>query len=300
MANNADTKIGFIGLGIMGRPMVRNLLKAGFPVTVWNRSRPGIDACIADGAAEAASPRDVAATSDIVITIVGDSPDVEAVALGSNGIIEGAHESLVHIDMTTQSPEVTRRIAERLVDAGIEMLDAPVSGGETGAINGTLSIMVGGKEPIFKRCRPAFEAMGKTLVYCGPTGSGQVVKLCNQVAVSVTNLAVCEAITLCQRSGVDPRRMLEAVGAGAGASWQLANLGPKMLDGDFRAGFKAEHQLKDLGHALDTAYAGGAALPATTIAHELFARLKDQGLGAEGTQALFKVIQAMATEPTNH
>ena len=143
MANNADTRIGFIGLGIMGRPMVRNLMAAGFPLTVWNRSRPGIDACMADGAAEASSPRAVAERSDIVITIVSDSPDVEEVALGSNGIIEGAHEGLVHVDMTTQSPEVTRRIAASLAEAGIEMLDAPVSGGETGAINGTLSIMVG-------------------------------------------------------------------------------------------------------------------------------------------------------------
>ena len=294
MANNSGTRIGFIGLGIMGRPMVRNLIAAGFPVTVWNRSRHGIDACVGEGAAEAASPCALAEHSDIIITIVGDSPDVEEVALGPNGIIEGAHAGLVHVDMTTQSPEVTRRIAASLAEAGIEMLDAPVSGGEQGAVNATLSIMAGGKEDVFERCRPAFEAMGKTLVYCGPSGSGQVVKLCNQVAVSVTNLAVCEAITLCQRSGVDPRRMLEAVGAGAGASWQLANLGPKMLEGDFRAGFKAEHQLKDLGHALDTAYAGGAALPATTIAHELFARLKDDGLGGEGTQALFKVIQAMS------
>jgi len=294
MANNSGTRIGFIGLGIMGRPMVRNLIAAGFPVTVWNRSRHGIDACVGEGATEAASPCALAEHSDIIITIVGDSPDVEEVALGPNGIIEGAHAGLVHVDMTTQSPEVTRRIAASLAEAGIEMLDAPVSGGEQGAVNATLSIMAGGKEDVFERCRPAFEAMGKTLVYCGPSGSGQVVKLCNQVAVSVTNLAVCEAITLCQRSGVDPRRMLEAVGAGAGASWQLANLGPKMLEGDFRAGFKAEHQLKDLGHALDTAYAGGAALPATTIAHELFARLKDDGLGGEGTQALFKVIQAMS------
>jgi 3-hydroxyisobutyrate dehydrogenase len=295
---NSDTRVGFIGLGIMGRPMVRNLLKAGFPVTVWNRSRPGIDACVAEGASEAASPRTVAAASDIVITIVGDAPDVEGVALGPNGILEGARPGVVHIDMTTQSPEVTRVIAARLSQAGVEMLDAPVSGGEQGAIDSTLSIMVGGREEVFERCRPVFEAMGRTIVYCGPSGSGQVVKLCNQVAVSVTNLAVCEAITLCQRSGVDPRQMLEAVGAGAGASWQLANLGPKMLDGDFRPGFKAEHQLKDLRHALETAYNGGASMPATTIAHELFARLKDEGLGAEGTQALFKAIQAMANAPT--
>jgi 3-hydroxyisobutyrate dehydrogenase len=295
---NKVTRIGFIGLGIMGRPMVRNLLGAGFPVTVWNRSRPGMDACVTEGATEAAGPKEVAAASNVVITIVGDAPDVEQVALASNGIIEGAHQGLVHIDMTTQSPEVTRNIAARLAAVDVEMLDAPVSGGEQGAINGTLSIMVGGKEDVFERCRPVFEAMGKTIVYCGPSGSGQVVKLCNQVCVSVTNLAVCEAITLCQRAGVDPSRMLEAVGAGAGASWQLANLGPKMLEGDFRPGFKAEHQLKDLRHALETAHEGGAALPATTLAHELFARLKDQGLGQEGTQALFKAVQAMSPVQT--
>jgi 3-hydroxyisobutyrate dehydrogenase len=282
----------------MGLPMVRNLVHAGFPVIVWNRSRPGIDAAVAGGAGEAGSARDVAAACDVVITIVGDAPDVEEVALGPNGIIEGAHSGLVHIDMTTQSPEVTRRVASRLGEAGIEMLDAPVSGGEQGATNATLSIMVGGKAEVFERYRPVFDALGKTIVYCGPSGSGQIVKLCNQIAVSVTNLAVCEAITLCLRSGVDPRRMLEAVGAGAGASWQLTNLGPKMLDGDFRPGFKAEHQLKDLGHALDTAYAGGAALPGTILAHELFARLKDEGLGREGTQALFKAIQALSLDPS--
>jgi 3-hydroxyisobutyrate dehydrogenase len=277
--------------------MVRNLVHAGFPVIVWNRSRPGIEAAVADGAGEAGSAREVAAACDVVITIVGDAPDVEEVALGPNGIIEGAHSGLVHIDMTTQSPEVTRRIASRLQEASVEMLDAPVSGGEQGAINATLSIMVGGRAKVFERCRPVFESLGKTIVHCGPSGSGQIVKLCNQVAVSVTNLAVCEAITLCRRSGVDPRRMLEAVGAGAGASWQLANLGPKMLEGDFRPGFKAEHQLKDLGHALQTAYDGGAALPATTLAHELFARLNDEGLGQEGTQALFKAIQALSLDP---
>jgi 3-hydroxyisobutyrate dehydrogenase len=281
--------------------MVRNLLGAGFPVTVWNRSRPGIEGAVSDGAVEAGGPKEVAERTDVVITIVGDAPDVEEVTLGPNGIIEGAHRGLIHIDMTTQSPDVTRRIAARLAEAGVEMLDAPVSGGEQGAINGTLSIMAGGKEEVFERCRPVLEAMGKTLVYCGPSGSGQIVKLCNQIAVSVTNLAVCEAITLCRNAGVEPRRMLEAVGAGAGASWQLANLGPKMLDGDYRAGFKAEHQLKDLGHALGTAYETGAALPATTIAHELFARLKDEGLGAEGTQALIKAVQALTLPPdTRH
>lgn len=291
---SAPQRIGFIGLGIMGRPMARNLLHAGFSLTVWNRSRPGIEAIVAEGAAEADSPREVAERSDIVITMVGDSPDVEQVALGPRGIIEGAHPGLVHIDMSTISPDVTRRLAARLSESGIEMLDAPVSGGETGAINATLSIMTGGKEEVFERCRPVLEALGKKIVHCGPSGSGQIVKLCNQVAVAVTNLAVCEALTLCLRSGVDPRRMLEALGAGAAASWQLQNLAPKMVEGDFRPGFKAEHQLKDLHHALETAHECGASLPGTVIAHQLFALLAEEGHGTEGTQALFKAVQELS------
>jgi len=287
-------RVGFIGLGIMGRPIARNLLRAGFAVTVWNRSRPGMDALVAEGATEAATPREVAQRSDIVITMVGDSPDVEQVALGPDGIVEGAHPGLLHVDMSTISPEVTRRVAARLDEAGVEMLDAPVSGGEQGAINATLSIMAGGKEEAFESCRPVFEALGKKLVYCGPAGSGQIVKLCNQVAVAITNLAVSEALTLCIRSGVDPQRMLEALGAGAASSWQLQNLGPKMVEGDFRPGFKAEHQLKDLGHALEAAYRAGASLPGTVIAHQLFAILVDGGHGAEGTQALFKAVQELA------
>jgi 3-hydroxyisobutyrate dehydrogenase len=285
-------RIGFIGLGIMGRPMARNLLRAGYPLTVWNRSRPGIDALAAEGAAAANNPREVADRSDVVITIVGDSPDVEQVALGPNGLIEGAHEGLVHIDMTTISPEVTRRIAARLAEAAVEMLDAPVSGGEPGAINATLSIMVGGNELTFERRRPIFEALGRKIVYCGPGGSGQVVKLCNQVVVGLNNLAVCEALVLCVNSGVDPRRMLEAIGAGAASSWAVHNLAPKMLDRDFAPGFKIEHQLKDLQHALSLAVQNGADLPGTSLVSDLFARLEAVGIGSEGTQALIKALES--------
>lgn len=288
--------VGFIGLGIMGRPMARNLMKAGFEVVVWNRSRPGIEALVADGALEGGSPREVAERADVVITIVGDSPDVEEVALGANGIIEGAHEGLVHIDMTTISPDVTRRIAARDSETGIEMLDAPVSGGEPGAIAGTLSIMVGGKEGVFEHCRPVFEAMGKTIVYCGPSGSGQVVKLCNQVIVGLNNLAVCEALVLCAKAGVEPRRMLEAVGAGAAQSWAVLNLAPKMLDRDFRPGFKVEHQQKDLRHALATANTNHLPLPGTSLVHDLFTALEADGLGGEGTQALVKALEKLAGE----
>lgn len=290
----SDARLGFIGLGIMGRPMARNLMKAGFSLVVWNRSRPGIDELVAAGALEAANPREVAQGSDVVITMVGDVPDVEEVALGPEGIVAGAHAGLVHVDMTTISPDATRRTAARLAEAGVQMLDAPVSGGEPGAIAGTLSIMVGGDEATFERCRPVFEAMGKKIVYCGPSGSGQVVKLCNQVVVGLNNLAVCEALVLCVKSGVDPRRMLDAIGAGAASSWAVLNLAPKMLDRDFRAGFKVEHQLKDLDHALATATAAGVSLAGTELVRDMFALLTAEGLGGEGTQALVKALEAAA------
>jgi 3-hydroxyisobutyrate dehydrogenase len=289
-----EMRIGFIGLGIMGRPMVRNLLNAGFPVTVWNRSRPGIDAVVADGAREAPSPCAVAEQVDVVISIVGDAPDVEQVALGEDGIVLGAESGLVHIDMTTMSPAVARRIAARYEEGGIGWLDAPVSGGEQGAIDGTLSIMVGGKQDVFERCRPIFEALGKTIVYCGPAGSGQVVKLCNQVVVGLNNLAMVEAMTLSVKAGVPPETMLEAVRSGAGSSWALHNLAPRVLSGDFEPGFKVWHQQKDLHHALDLARETSTPLPGTALVHQLFTALEAEGLGEAGTQALIKALEKLA------
>jgi 3-hydroxyisobutyrate dehydrogenase len=274
--------------------MARNLMKAGFPLTVWNRSRPGIDELAKEGTAEGSGPADVAGRSDVVITMVGDSPDVEEVALGPGGIIEGAHSGLVHVDMTTMSPQVTRRIAERLAEAGVEMLDAPVSGGQQGAIDGTLSIMVGGKKETVERCRPVLEAIGRKIVHCGPSGAGQTVKLCNQVAVALTNLGVCEALVLAARSGIDPRVMIEAVSAGAGTSWQLQNLAPRMVERDFRPGFKVAHQRKDLRLALEAAEKLGLPLPGTGLVQQLFSALEAEGLGEEGTQALLKALEKLA------
>ena len=287
-------RMGFIGLGIMGRPMARNLIKAGFTLTVWNRSRPGIDDLVRAGAAEATGPADVARRSDVVISIVGDSPDVEEVALSGDGLIEGAHPGLVHVDMTTMSPEVTRRISERLAEVGIEMLDAPVSGGQQGAIDGTLSIMVGGRKETLERCRPALEAMGRNIVHCGPSGAGQTVKLCNQIAVALTNLGMCEALVFAARSGIDPRVMIEAVSAGAGTSWQLQNLAPRIVERDFRPGFKVAHQLKDLRLAVEAAEKLAAPLPGTAVAQQLFSALAAEGLGDEGTQALVKALERLA------
>ena len=286
-----NERIGFIGLGIMGRPMARNLLSAGYGLTVWNRSQPGIDALVEAGADEAASARAVAERADVVITIVGDSPDVEQVAAG---IATGGRPGLVHIDMSTISPAVTRSIAERYAEAGIEMLDAPVSGGEKGATNGTLSIMAGGKREVFERCRPLFEVLGKTIVYCGPSGSGQVVKLCNQVVVGLNNLAMSEALVLAAKAGVAPATMIEAVRAGAGSSWALQNLAPRILAGDFAPGFKIAHQQKDLRLALELADQGHTPLPGTALVHQLFSALEADGMSEEGTQALVKALEKLA------
>lgn len=286
-------RVGFIGLGIMGRPMAGHLLDAGHELTVWNRSRPGIDALVEKGAQAAGSPADVAAASDVVFTMVGDSPDVERIALGEDGIAAGGRPGLVHIDMTTMSPSVTRAIAERYAARGIEMLDAPVSGGDAGAINATLSIMVGGKQDVFDRARPLFEVLGKTITYCGPSGAGQTVKLCNQVLVSVTNMAVCEALVLAKKGGVDPALMIEAVKNGAAGSWQLSNLGPKMVEGDYRPGFKVWHQQKDLRLALEVGRDNALPMPATALVAQLFASIEADGVRDEGTQALIKAFQKL-------
>lgn len=287
-------RIGFIGLGIMGRPMAINLRKAGYELTVWNRSRPGIEALVAEGAAEASSARETAERSDIVITIVSYAEDVEQVALGPDGITEGAHGGLIVCDMSTIGPEAARRIAARLAEHSVTMIDAPVSGGETGAIKGTLSVMAGGDEAAFERCRPLLEVMGGKIVHCGPCGSGQVVKMCNQVTIALNTLAACEALVLCTRLGVDPERMLEAVGAGGAASWIVQNLAPRMLQRDFRAGFKVEHQAKDLNYAIQAAHAQHVSLPGTALVRELFAAVEADGLGAEGTGALLKALEKLS------
>lgn len=287
-------KIGFVGLGIMGKPMCLNLLKAGFEVTAWNRTSAKIDDVVSAGAMAASSPQAVAEQSDVIITIVSDSPDVQQVILGDNGIIHGARPGSVVIDMSTISPGVTRDITKALAEKEVEMLDAPVSGGDTGAINGTLAIMVGGKKDVVDRCMPVFQAMGKSITHVGENGMGQTVKLCNQILVSVTNMAVCEAITFATASGVDPKIMVEATKNGAAGSWQLSNLGPKMADRDFAPGFMIDLQQKDLRLALEAARATQVATPALGLVHQLFVGNQANGEGQEGTQALVKSIERLA------
>ncbi len=287
-------RIGFIGLGIMGVPMVANLLRAGYVTTVWNRSQAGIDACTALGAAAARSPRAVAEASDVLITIVTDSADVQSVLVErEDAAIGGLAAGSVVIDMSTISPSVTRVLAAQLADRDVAMLDAPVSGGDSGAKAGTLSIMVGGDAAVLERCRPVLESMGSTITHCGPAGAGQTVKLCNQVAIAGALLGVCEALSLADKSGVDPERMLDAISAGAAGSWQLTNLGPKIADGDFAPGFMVKLMQKDLRLALEAGGDVQQPLPNTSLVRQLYYQLEASGLGEEGTQALARVVAGL-------
>lgn len=287
-------RIGFIGLGVMGKPMAINLLKAGFPLTVWNRTRSKMDELIAMGAHGASSPKEVAEKSDVVITMVTDSPDVEEVILGPNGVIYGARPGLIVIDMSTISPKVTRRISEELAKRGVKMLDAPVSGGERGAREATLSIMVGGSKEVFEECLPIFEALGKKITYMGPCGMGQTAKLCNQVICALNIQAVCEGLMLAARARLDLRKFLEAVSAGAASSWMLINLGPKMIERDFKPGFRIKHQQKDLRLALELAAELNLPLPGTSLVQQLLRIVEAEGLGEEGTQAAIIAMEKMA------
>jgi 3-hydroxyisobutyrate dehydrogenase len=287
-------RIGFIGLGIMGRPMALNLHQAGFEVIAWNRTAAKVEVVVAEGLLRGDSPGHVAAQADITITMVRDSPDVEAVVLGPGGVIEGARAGSVVIDMSTISPEVTRAIAARLREQGVHMLDAPVSGGDVGAQQGTLSIMVGGEPDAFERCRPVFEAMGKTITHCGPNGTGQTVKLCNQIVCGLNILAMSEALCFAAKAGVDLRVMHQAISAGAAGSWMLTNLAPKVLDRDFAPGFTVDLQQKDLKLALDSAREIDAVLPGTGLVHQLFRALQAQGEGSDGTQALAKALERLS------
>ena len=287
-------KIGFVGLGIMGKPMCLNLLKAGFSVTAYNRTESKLAEVVNAGARAATSPKEVAEKSDIIITIVSDSPDVQQVILGENGVIYGLAPNSVVIDMSTISPSVTKEIALHLAEKNVEMLDAPVSGGDTGAIAGTLAIMVGGKKEVVKRCKPVFEALGKTITHVGTNGMGQTVKLCNQILVSVTNMATCEAVLFAKKSGVNPHLMVEATKNGAAGSWQLANLGPKMVDRDFTPGFMINLQQKDLRLAIEAAREMHLPAPALNFVHQLFAGNQANGEGQEGTQALIKSLERLA------
>mgnify|MGYP001153066073 CR=1 FL=1 len=287
-------RVGFIGLGIMGRGMSHNLLKAGFELRVWNRSAARMDEFVAAGATATTSPSDLAAQSDIIITCVSDTPDVEQVILGENGVIHGAKPGALVIDMSTISPQATKEIAAKLAEKGIRMLDAPVSGGSEGAARGTLSIMVGGDAADVERAMPVFQAMGKTITHVGELGAGQTVKLVNQILVVGNMLAAAEALLFAQAGGVDLEKALAAVVGGAAGSWMLANRGPQVLKRDWRPGFTIDLQQKDLRLVLSAADQLGVPLPGTSLIFQLYRTLQSQGLGSEGNHALIKALEHLA------
>ena len=288
-----DKRVGFIGLGTMGMPMARNLIKAGFSVTAYNRTSAKAARLAEEGAVKAASPADVAAVNPIIITIVSDTPDVESLVLGRGGVVEGIKPDSVVVDMSTISPEATRNIARLLGERQCHMLDAPVSGGEQGAIDGTLSVMVGGDEAILERCRPALQALGKSIVHVGTSGMGQTVKLMNQILVAGNLNAVVEALMFGRKQGVDLERAIDAVKGGAAGSWQLANLAPRILKRDFRPGFKVGLMQKDLNLIMEAAGSTRLPLPATALVQQMFRSLKAES-GDEGTQALVKSLERLS------
>jgi 2-hydroxy-3-oxopropionate reductase len=285
---------GFIGLGIMGRPMSLNLLKAGFPLFVHSRSPAPVDEVVAAGAKSASSPRDVAASADVVITMLPDSPDVESVMMGEKGVFGGLRPGALLIDMSTISPVVARRLAAEAEQRGAAMLDAPVSGGEVGAINATLSIMVGGPDEAFQRATPIFEALGKNIVRIGESGAGQVCKACNQVVVALTIEAVSEALVLAQKAGVDPAKVREALLGGFAQSRILDAHGQRILDRSFKPGFRARMHVKDLAIALATGREYDAPLPGTAQTLELYKALLAAGRGGDDHSALVTVLETLA------
>ena len=287
-------RIGFVGLGIMGGGMASNLVRAGFEVSVWNRTASRAEPVVALGATQATSPAEVARRSDIVIVCVSDTPDVEAVILGDDGVLAGARDGMLVVDMSTISPQATRSISEKLAEAGVAMLDAPVSGGSEGAAKGTLSIMVGGAAADVERAMPAFKAMGKTITHVGDTGAGQTVKLVNQVLVVGNCLAMCEALMLAQAGGVDLEKTLEAVSPGAAGSWMLSNRGPQIIKRDWRPGFTIDLQQKDVRLVLDAADELGVPLPGTSLIFQLYRTLQTRDLGLEGNHALVKALENLA------
>ena len=294
-AEPGKTQIGFIGLGIMGSPMAKNLLAAGYKLKVYNRSdRPRVAEVVDAGGVRVTTPKDAAEGSDVIITIVTDTPDMEAVILKEDGAMHGAKQGSTIIDMSTVSPKVTQDVAAVLRDRGVNMLDAPVSGGDVGAINATLSIMVGGDQDVFDVCLPIFKAMGTNINLIGPNGAGQTTKLCNQIAVAGANLAMAEALMLAATSDLDVGKVIDAISGGAAGSWQLSNLGPRVIKGDFAPGFMVHLQQKDLKLVLQAANDVKLALPATSLAHQYFNVVERAGCGEEGTQALIKAYEMQA------
>jgi len=288
--------IGFIGTGIMGKPMARNLLKAGYPVTVHNRTKSKARDLLSQGAAWAAAPAEAAADSEIVITCVTDTPDVESVLLGENGVIEKARPGLICVDMSTISPAATKEMGRTLEAKGVTLIDAPVSGGEIGAIEAKLSIMMGGPKDAVEQVRPIMLVLGRTVTRCGPLGSGQITKLANQVMVIHTIMSIAEGLAFAEKAGLDLETTLQVTSAGAAGSHSLKALGPKIIAGDLKPAFMVDLQQKDLRLVLEYADQLKQPLPGVALAKQLLAVLQAKGRGKDGTQALIDVIRFLAAK----
>lgn len=280
--------IGFIGVGVMGKSMVRNLMKNGFEVSIYARTKAKVTDILAEGALWCDSIAQCAQGKDAVITIVGYPKDVEEVYFGQGGIMENASAGCVLIDMTTTSPQLSVKIEQAAKEKGLKALDAPVSGGDVGAKNGTLSIMVGGEKETYTQCLPIFQAMGTNIIYEGKAGAGQHTKMANQIALGGAIAGVCEALTYAKKVGLDLQTMLDSISKGAAGSWQMSNMAPRMLKGDFDPGFFVKHYIKDMNIALEEAAHVNLTMPVLNEVHDMYQALDDQGMGDLGTQALIK------------
>ena len=280
-------KVGFIGTGVMGSSMARHLYKAGFEVTVYNRTKVKAQPLLDEGMKWSDSPAEMARSVDAIISIVGYPKDVEETYLGEQGVLSTMQSGLI-IDMTTSSPKVAKKIYEAAKAKGISSLDAPVSGGDLGAKNATLAIMVGGDETAFDEAKPLFEAMGKTINYFGPAGSGQYTKMANQIAIAAGMLGVAESLVYAKKMGLDPQKVLETIETGAAGSWSLSNLGRRMIKGDYAPGFYIKHFIKDMRIAIESAEEAGLELPGLLKTKELYDMLSAKGMDDNGTQAIIK------------
>jgi 2-hydroxy-3-oxopropionate reductase len=287
-------KVGYIGLGLMGKSIARNIMKAGFPLVVHNRSQASVKELVAEGAHSAASPAELAAQVDVIFTNLPDSPDVETVALGEAGILEGARQGLIYVDNSTIKPATARYIAAEMEKKGVLCLDAPVSGGDIGARDGTLAIMVGGPEQALERVRPVFQAMGKTITHVGSEGAGQIAKAANQIMVAAQMVALGELLIFAQKAGADPEKVVEAIRGGAAQCWTLDVKPPRLFAGNRNPGFKAFMQAKDLGIVLDTARQYGVPLPSTSVHAQLFNAMLEMGMAELDNSALVGVIEALS------
>ncbi|WP_040227870.1 NAD(P)-dependent oxidoreductase [Bhargavaea cecembensis] len=282
-------RIEFIGTGVMGASIVRHFLGAGHQVTVFTRTKEKAEPLLSEGASWAESPGEAAGEAEIIMTMVGYPADVEQVYFGESGIFSAVRPGTIVTDMTTSSPQLAIRIAEEAEKLGCRSVDAPVSGGDVGARNGTLSIMCGGPEEAFRELEPLFGLIGSNVIHHGPAGSGQHVKMSNQIAIATNMIGVCESLAYAVRAGLDPERVLESISTGAAGSWSLSNLAPRMLKGDFAPGFFVKHFIKDLRIALDEAKAMDLDLPGVRLAEEMYSELAGRGSADDGTQALYKL-----------